>query len=546
MPTTSVARTRMRSIAMLVGAVVVALAAPLASEPLQAATPVTAGYRDHAYGDPAAPGGDDVTAARNQSKLWTHDGRWFGLLFDNRAADPTFRIYRFDMATQDWTNTDINADTRNRTHSDVVTVGNTLYIASSRAYGSSLSTGRHVRIYKYTYDTVDKRFEPVTGFPKTLAGTTAGTGYPTIAADPNGHLYVAFTQPNASGAWRVMVSKSIDAGATWATPIQLPVMGNPIQSMDVAAIAPMWEGATTGVGVLWSNQSTTDDSFYFAAHVSGDLLADWRPREAAPLSTPGTVTNTADEHISLKTAPTGELMAAVKTSRNHGSGNSTDPLIAVFRRTGAPNEGGTWSSHRVTSVATKGTRPVLVIDDAADEANVFLTYPDLAASGQQAIYRRTAPLATLDFGASSLGTPVIKSDLDLAINDVTSTKQVTTAATGIVALAANLPTLRYLHACIGGPCPKVPVANFAAGTRVGRQPLTVTFTDTSTNAPTKWAWDFGDGTTSTQRNPTHIYTKAGNFTVKLTASNVAGSDVETKTGYVYVALQRRHRGHIAP
>ena len=34
------------------------------------------------------------------------------------------------------------------------------------------------------------------------------------------------------------------------------------------------------------------------------------------------------------------------------------------------------------------------------------------------------------------------------------------------------------------------------------------FTDQSTNSPTQWAWDFDDGTTSTQQNPTHTYAAA--------------------------------------
>jgi PKD repeat protein len=47
-------------------------------------------------------------------------------------------------------------------------------------------------------------------------------------------------------------------------------------------------------------------------------------------------------------------------------------------------------------------------------------------------------------------------------------------------------------------------------------PFTVQFTDTSTENPTNWLWEFGDGEFSTDQNPTHIYQTAGPFNCKLT------------------------------
>ncbi len=80
-----------------------------------------------------------------------------------------------------------------------------------------------------------------------------------------------------------------------------------------------------------------------------------------------------------------------------------------------------------------------------------------------------------------------------------------------------------------------PVADFTADVTEGKVPLTVNFTDSSTNADT-WAWDFdNDGVTdSTMQDPQHTYNAAGTYTVKLTVTNEDGSDTVTKTDFITV------------
>lgn len=81
-----------------------------------------------------------------------------------------------------------------------------------------------------------------------------------------------------------------------------------------------------------------------------------------------------------------------------------------------------------------------------------------------------------------------------------------------------------------------PVANFSANNASGCGPLTVNFTDLSTNNPTSWAWNFIGGTpsTSTVKNPSVTYNTPGTYAVTLTATNQFGSDPETKTGFITV------------
>ncbi len=61
----------------------------------------------------------------------------------------------------------------------------------------------------------------------------------------------------------------------------------------------------------------------------------------------------------------------------------------------------------------------------------------------------------------------------------------------------------------------------------------VEFKDMSSGTITSRCWDFGDGATSTGKNPSHVYRGYGSFTVRLTVSGPSGSDTETETGYVY-------------
>jgi beta propeller repeat protein len=85
------------------------------------------------------------------------------------------------------------------------------------------------------------------------------------------------------------------------------------------------------------------------------------------------------------------------------------------------------------------------------------------------------------------------------------------------------------------------IASFNSSTTMGTSPLSVQFNDTSYFAKNNtsqyvesWYWDFGDGSTSTEQNPSHTYTEPGLYTVQLSISNSRGYDVETKMNYIAV------------
>lgn len=125
----------------------------------------------------------------------------------------------------------------------------------------------------------------------------------------------------------------------------------------------------------------------------------------------------------------------------------------------------------------------------------------------------------------------------------------TTLAAGATTLGANKYTVNYATA--PGTAHKWPslavqegqstggggsyvAAEFTADVTGGVVPLRVQFTDLSsgTNPITSWAWDFGDGYTSNERNPTHTFLKGGDYTVSLTTSDGTLSDEESKSAYI--------------
>ena len=107
--------------------------------------------------------------------------------------------------------------------------------------------------------------------------------------------------------------------------------------------------------------------------------------------------------------------------------------------------------------------------------------------------------------------------------------------------------------------PEIPNADFTREPISIDAPMTVQFTDTSTcpatliniidgtlyfssiesatlGGITTWTWDFGDGTTSNERNPLHTYQAAGSYTVSLTVRGPGGSDTETRPKYIQLTL----------
>src|SRR5207245_9347006 len=73
----------------------------------------------------------------------------------------------------------------------------------------------------------------------------------------------------------------------------------------------------------------------------------------------------------------------------------------------------------------------------------------------------------------------------------------------------------------------------------GTAPFTVTLTSrvVGGTTPYSYRWDFGDGTTSSSSNSTHIYSNAGSYTAKLVVADAAGGSDQNSLSIIVRASQ---------
>jgi formate dehydrogenase subunit gamma len=94
------------------------------------------------------------------------------------------------------------------------------------------------------------------------------------------------------------------------------------------------------------------------------------------------------------------------------------------------------------------------------------------------------------------------------------------------------PTSDFLAEAIGG-----------TGRLDGPPPLTVKFTNQSVGEIASWLWDFGDGATSTEQNPQHVYTKCPGdremCTITLTVCGPGGCNTCTKIDNLWVSIKAK-------
>jgi PKD repeat protein len=453
------------------------------------------------------------TATKPESKLWFAAGWWWAAMAS--SATGGYRIHRLDRATSTWVDTGVDLDPRAGTQSDVLWNGSHLLVASHAVAASSTATStlQPSQLRRYSFD--GATWVPDAGFPVTITASSAEAL--TIAQTASGRLWATWTQGRR--LFLAQTTGSADAASVSFSAPFVPSMANlaaadstaatTLESDDISTVASA-DGVTT---LLWSNQAT--GTTWSARRLDAGSTWTATPVVSGPLM--------SDDHLNLRALPGDaqqRVVAVLKTSRNDAvPALATDPLLVAAVFTPAT---GLWTTGTIATVAESATRPIAVVGPDPDALRVFYTGPSTtgAVASEGTIYSKDSTLSGLLFPAS--GTPVLRDIANASMNNVTSTRQTATATSGSVVLAATEVSPRYWFRILGGTNAAPALASFTSVQTPGGGSRQVSFTDTSAGSPTSWLWEFGDGTTSTQRNPVHTYPAAGPRTVRLTVDNANG------------------------
>jgi hypothetical protein len=491
--------------------------------PVQAATDV--GYQDGSYS------GSAPTGREPQSKLWFNDGTWWASMYSSSAH--AVDIQKLNWSTQTWTDTGVRIDTRSTSLADALWDGTKLYVVSgvsNQSYSCTPPTNGDlsIRLTRYSYNASTKTYSVDAGFPVTIA--TAAVQAVSLAEDTTGMIWVTWGYP-AGGHGNVYLTHSTTDTGHYATPFVLPLSGvTTMECSDYSAIVS-YSGK---IGIMWSNQ--IDSDMYFGVHVDGQPDTAWTRNIA--LSGRGW----ADNHVNVKSLvadPAGQVFAASKTSLNGDkcpptSANDGQPLIVLTWMDG----NGGWQHRTVSTAHYCWSRPLVQIDADNRQVYVFGTQPAPGSSygsGGSIMYKQ-ASLDNPNFD-SGPGLPFIQLASNPKINNVSGTKQTVNGTTGLVVLAADDSTHRYVHngISIGPSAPETTITGGPSG-RVNTTSASFTFTSSIPGSTFACTLDGGSSTACTSPASYSGLTDGDHtFSVSATANGVTDPSPATRTWTVDTA-----------
>jgi hypothetical protein len=244
----------------------------------------------------------------------------------------------------------------------------------------------------------------------------------TVARDSMGRVWTTY---ESGGKIKVGSTAPLGTSFTFITLSTSNVKGDDISSVTAFG--------GNRIGVFWSDQNARRDIFAWRSDAD-PVSAAWHYETAYGDGVGGCPTITsalcADDHINVKVYQD-EIFVAIKTSLNDATGAAPgDPLISLLHRSSA----GSWSASTVATVSQNVTRPIVVLSPSTSTLWVWAT-----RGSEVDVWE--SPFSVPSF-TSTAYVPWVKG---VKANDATSTKQVTTAASGVVVEVSVTAKNQYWH-----------------------------------------------------------------------------------------------------
>ena len=386
----------------------------------------TNGKLDFTYGSLVKSAGGVGTASKPESKLFYTGGdglepiRWWSVLGTSGPA-PAAGVWIWELEEEDHTwDPEVQLPQADPwAKADTVFDDGTLYVSTRDDRASETGNPRESSLYRIPYLGAGTWGEPLG--PTVI--TTSNVETLTIARDSAGRLWTTYEMGS-----KIRVGSTTPLGTTFtfSTLSQTNVKGDDISSVTAFA--------GNRIGVFWSDQNARKDVFAWRSDLAPISMSSWTIETAYGGGVGGCPTITsplcADDHMNVKVFQD-QVYVAIKTSLNDASPSSPlDPQVALLRR----DPDGTWSAFAVSPVAQNATRPIVVLDPSESTLWVWAT------RGSE-IDVWESPFASPSFDSSGY-VPWVKG---VTVNDATSTKQVSTDATGAVVMVSAGGKKQYWH-----------------------------------------------------------------------------------------------------
>jgi PKD repeat protein len=368
---------------------------------------------------------------------------------------------------------------------------------------------------------------------------------PTIASDTSGGAIITWEDERSGSTYNIYAQRVNSTGSTlWV------LNGVVISTAAIEQKLPMIVSDGSGGAVITWEDNRGGNFDIYAQRVNSSGTNLWTLN--------GVAVCTAANNQEYPTIVSDESGGAIITWQDNRSGS----YINIYAQRVNSNGSTVWITNGVTicTAANSQEYPTIVNDTSGGAIIAWEDYRngnfDIYAQSINSTGLTLLPIPTVGFYATptSGNTPLLVQFTDTSGNNPTSwvwyfgdggtsttqnpshiytvVSQPTTYAVQLI--ASNNYGSAWSYGAYGqitpvpliSVLPPMPAAGFYATPSSGNTPLQVQFTDTSGYNPTSWAWNFGDGGTSTTQNPSHLYavvSQPTTYAVRLIAINNYGS-----------------------